>query len=78
MNIFIAIKPGVRVSYQWSPKHTVSARNSGLHKQRNQTVNSWRTLVYQEVILRIGPLGKLGRFESSADFFLFILLQSAY
>ncbi len=29
-----------------------------------------RTLAYQEVILRIGPLAKLGRFESKAEIFL--------
>jgi hypothetical protein len=29
----------------------------------------WRTLVYQEVILRIGSLGKLGCFESTAEIF---------
>ncbi len=33
---------------------------------------SWRSLAYQEAILRIGPLGKLGRFESIADFFVYI------
>ena len=26
--------------------------------------------MYQEVILRIGPLGKLGHFESAAEIFL--------
>jgi hypothetical protein len=30
----------------------------------------------QEVILWIGPLGKLGRFESAADFFVYIALIS--
>jgi hypothetical protein len=30
----------------------------------------WRTLANQEVILRIGPLGKLGHFESAAEIFL--------
>ncbi len=33
-------------------------------------VCTWRTLVNQEVILRIGPLGKLGHFESAAEIFL--------
>ncbi len=33
---------------------------------------AWKTLAYQEVILRIGPLGKLGRFESTANFFVYI------
>ncbi len=34
---------------------------------------TWRTLAYQEVILRIGPLAKLGRFESTAEtFFVYI------
>ncbi len=28
--------------------------------------------MYQEVILRISPLGKLGRFESTADFLVYI------
>jgi hypothetical protein len=31
---------------------------------------AWRTLANQEVILRIGPLGKLGHFESTAEIFL--------
>jgi len=31
---------------------------------------TWRTLAYQEVRLRIGPLAKLGRFKSTADNFL--------
>jgi hypothetical protein len=30
---------------------------------------SWRTLAYREEILRIGPLGKRGHFESTAEFF---------
>jgi len=33
-------------------------------------VRSWRTLAYQEVRLRIGPLAKLGRFKSTANNFL--------
>ncbi len=33
-------------------------------------VKPWRTLANQEVILRIGPLGKLGHFESAAEIFL--------
>jgi hypothetical protein len=36
---------------------------------------SWRTLAYQEVILRISPLGKLGFFESTAKFF-FVYIAS--
>ncbi len=31
---------------------------------------AWRTLANQEVILQIGPLGKLGHFESAAEIFL--------
>jgi hypothetical protein len=31
---------------------------------------SWRTLAYQEVIFRIGPLARQGRFQSTADFFV--------
>jgi hypothetical protein len=38
---------------------------------------SWKTLGNQELMLRIGPLGKLGCFELTAKFFLFTLLQSA-
>ncbi len=30
----------------------------------------WRTLANQEVILRIGPIGKQGHFESAAEIFL--------
>ncbi len=36
----------------------------------NCYVTSWRTLANQEEILWIGPLGKLGRFESTAEIFL--------
>ncbi len=31
----------------------------------------WRTLAYQEVLLRIDPLGRLGCFESIAEFFVY-------
>jgi hypothetical protein len=34
-----------------------------------------KDLCVPKVILRIGALGKLGRFESTVKFFLFILLQ---
>jgi hypothetical protein len=40
-------------------------------------VKPWRTLAYKEIILRIGPLGKLGHFDPTAEIFLFTLLQSA-
>jgi hypothetical protein len=33
-------------------------------------LQAWRTLANQKVILRIGPLGKLGHFESTAEIFL--------
>ncbi len=36
-----------------------------IHLER--TATAWRTSAYQEVILRIGPLGKLGCFESTAE-----------
>jgi len=37
-------------------------------------LETWRTLVCQEVILRIGPLGKIGRFEATAEiFFIYIV-----
>jgi hypothetical protein len=41
--------------------------------KKEVSVNPWRTLAYQEVILRIGPLGKLGHFELTAEiFFVYI------
>jgi len=38
---------------------------------------AWRTLAYQEVRLRIGPLAKLGRFKSTADNFLVYIVTSS-
>jgi hypothetical protein len=39
-------------------------------KLKQSTIKLWRTLANQEVILRIGPLGKLGHFELTAEIFL--------
>jgi len=37
-------------------------------------MSAWRTLAYQEVRLRIGPLAKLGRFKSTVDNFLVYII----
>jgi len=39
-------------------------------KSKSLSMSAWRTLAYQEVRLRIGPLAKLGRFKSTVDNFL--------
>ena len=41
-------------------------------------VNARRTAPEQEVLARIAPLAKLGRFEAAVDFFQVNVLQLAY
>jgi len=52
---------------------TIVLKETSMNKPARSN-RPWRTLAYQEVGLRIGPLAKLGRFKSTADNFLVYII----